>query len=138
VQFVAQLGYDTSLGSRSCSSPNLAAEGVVVSYSTNGGMSWTLLGTINYDADRQPTYVNFDLPPAAQTSATRIQIAQLANTGSSLDVWVRVNLICPMCFCIIHLVFTLSAVMDLTCFPHAYHDPVTPSLFAHICHEFHQ
>jgi hypothetical protein len=71
-----------------CSVPSTAAEGIAIAYSTNGGITFTLMTTIAYSSYRTPTEVTFALPAAAKSSTTRFMVWQPSSSGSSYDVWV--------------------------------------------------
>ena len=72
---------------------NLPAEGVVLECSTNGGGSWTSIGS--YDS---PVYYNWTgvvlpVPLAAQGPATLFRWRQLSSSGANYDHWALDNVI---------------------------------------------
>jgi hypothetical protein len=72
---------------------NLPAEGVVLECSTNGGGSWTGIGS--YDS---PVYYNWTgvvlpVPLAAQGPATLFRWRQLSNDGTNYDHWALDNVV---------------------------------------------
>eukprot|EP00049_Salpingoeca_infusionum_P002869 m.60739 g.60739 ORF g.60739 m.60739 type:complete len:3550 (+) comp11834_c0_seq1:480-11129(+) len=75
-------------GTSSCSSPSSSSEGVVIAYSTNGGLSWTKAEVLPYYSYRTPTYVSVVLTEGMKTQATRFLFWQPAHsTSTNYDVW---------------------------------------------------
>lgn len=60
---------------------------VVLEYSTNNGISWTLITTYNEALYPQFTPIDQAIPAAAQTAATMFRLRQLANQGAGHDNW---------------------------------------------------
>lgn len=67
-------------------------EDVVVEYSINNGVSWTIIQTLQEFAYPNLTPVSIDIPPAAQTASTRFRWRQLANSGVDQDNWTLDNI----------------------------------------------
>ncbi|MCC6937580.1 MAG: gliding motility-associated C-terminal domain-containing protein [Flavobacteriales bacterium] len=64
-----------------------AGEDVIVEYSTNNGINWSGLATLNEDSYPSFTLVDLVIPPVAQTANTMFRIRQLANSGTGQDNW---------------------------------------------------
>lgn len=62
-------------------------EDVVLEYSNNGGLSWTIFKT--YYENQYPVFtsLNIPIPLAAQTAGTRFRWRQLTNSGAGQDNW---------------------------------------------------
>ncbi|XP_050716652.1 reelin-like isoform X2 [Eriocheir sinensis] len=70
------------------------AHGVLVQYSTNGGLTWGLLKEIHFKPHPQPVFVSISLPdfPLALTNATRFRLWQPRHGGVSHHTWALDNL----------------------------------------------
>ncbi len=62
-------------------------EDIVLEYSTNNGLNWTLLST--YDQAGYPAFTPLDvaIPASAQTASTMFRLRQLAHNGAGHDNW---------------------------------------------------
>lgn len=60
---------------------------VVLEYSTNNGINWTLITTYNENAYPGFTHIDATIPAGAQTANTMFRIRQLANQGAGHDNW---------------------------------------------------
>jgi reelin len=85
VQYDIQLGMQNSLAA--CRSPSSRDDGVLVLYSTDGGVRWTVLSLVSYFSYRRQTTVTNFLPEDALTAATRLLWWQPHADGASEDVW---------------------------------------------------
>ena len=71
-----------------CDTSDSTSEGLIVQYSNNAGITWSLLKTIPYyDYRSAPGQVTIVIPAAAKTSATRFKIWQPKNSGKGQDEW---------------------------------------------------
>ena len=87
VNFYIRIGSFSSSSSDTCDMSDSSNEGVIIDYSTNGGITWTTLKTLAYYDYRNPKAVGVALPAGAQTSATRFRWWQPYNSGSRHDEW---------------------------------------------------
>jgi gliding motility-associated-like protein len=62
-------------------------EDVVLEYSTNNGISWTLMATFPENAYPVFTAVDLVLPGAAQAANTMLRVRQIAHSGAGHDNW---------------------------------------------------
>eukprot|EP00045_Choanoeca_perplexa_P018369 m.289284 g.289284 ORF g.289284 m.289284 type:complete len:3539 (+) comp17796_c0_seq1:93-10709(+) len=89
VEFTFAMGQGTT--SSTCNSPSSYTEGLAIGYSTNGGITYTLLASISYSTSYTAGGVEYrvNLPVAAQTSATRLMVRQPSeyNGFKNSDVW---------------------------------------------------
>ena len=83
VQFTVRVGSTIS----GCPQPSDNTENVFLQYSTNGGVTWVLLLTIQYNMSPSLTSYNLTFPSASKTRSTRIRWYQPIANGSDLDVW---------------------------------------------------
>lgn len=85
LKFSVRLG-STRVG---CPRPSNIAESVFVQYSTNGGVTWTLMLTIPYNKPWLSLSQRYSLgfPNASKTPSTRMRWYQPIASGSDLDVW---------------------------------------------------
>ncbi|MFN3874360.1 MAG: hypothetical protein ACK4L7_00410, partial [Flavobacteriales bacterium] len=60
---------------------------VALEYSTNNGISWLPIATLNESAYPEFALVDEPIPPGAQTSGTMFRVRQLANQGAGHDNW---------------------------------------------------
>jgi hypothetical protein len=92
LSFYLQLGYSSSiLGSvaSTCYTPASSAVSVTLSYSTDAGLTYTLLALYQTVVSfAGPTVLTYYLPSEAKSSGTRFHWWQ-PSSGSSIDVWVR-------------------------------------------------
>ena len=72
-------------GSTSCRSPTQTSEGLVVAYSSNGGLDYTYLDSVFYYESR--AQVTLSLPPSARTPATHFMWWQPESSSEGYDVW---------------------------------------------------
>jgi reelin len=118
VTFYIQLGYSSSIAGKtlSCSSPNEIASGVVLAYSNDGGMTYTTLGSFNYNSFQNSSEIVYNISgTAAQTTSTRFMLWQPMNSGTSLDVWVRdVVRGIVYCFSIRCMSFVVVSIYELS------------------------
>ena len=75
------------MGGGSCRYPSTSGEGVTFQYSSNGGITWTVLTSQRYYSSRQTLTVRGQLPSTAQTPSTRFRWLQTSNSGPGYDVW---------------------------------------------------
>uniref|UniRef100_A0A8C6XT10 Reelin n=1 Tax=Naja naja TaxID=35670 RepID=A0A8C6XT10_NAJNA len=68
VQFYVQIGSKTA--GTDCNRPRARNEGLVVQYSNDNGISWTLLRELDFLSFLEPQIVSIELPREAKTSAT--------------------------------------------------------------------
>ncbi|MCI5055570.1 MAG: gliding motility-associated C-terminal domain-containing protein [Flavobacteriales bacterium] len=62
-------------------------EDVVLEYSTDGGITWTIISTYNEAGYPNFTLISEPIPPLAQTNATRFKWRQLSHSGTNTDNW---------------------------------------------------
>lgn len=72
--------------SNSCADAS-PGEDVVLEFSTDGGSTWTIAETFFEDQYPEFTEIDFVVPLAAQTAATRWRWRQLSHSGAGLDLW---------------------------------------------------
>nr|XP_028602411.1 reelin isoform X5 [Podarcis muralis] len=73
--------------------PNSRNQGVLLEYSVNGGITWTLLMDIFYDQFSKPGFVNILLPPGAQEVGTRFRWWQPKHDGLDQSDWAIDNVL---------------------------------------------
>ena len=83
VAFTIRMGSSKS----KCPRPSDNTENVFVQYSTNGGMTWTLLQTIQFNISPSLKSYHLSIPSDAKTASTRVRWYQPIASGSNLDVW---------------------------------------------------
>ena len=82
IQFFIRLGCSDFSPYRDVTAP------VHVQYSTNAGITWYTLRTLNFDTDYGVTqYVVLDVPEAARTNETRVRWRQVSDDGAYLEDW---------------------------------------------------
>lgn len=91
VQYEIQLGMSSF--SSACYSPTLVDEGVLVLYSTDGAVTWTVLRVVPASSYRTATILLDVLPAVARTAATRLAWWQPHADGADRDVWVLDNVV---------------------------------------------
>ncbi|XP_026533029.1 reelin [Notechis scutatus] len=74
-------------------SPNNRNQGVLLEYSMNGGITWTLLMEIFYDQFSKPGFVNIMLPPDAKRVGTRFRWWQPKHEGLDQSDWAIDNVL---------------------------------------------
>lgn len=85
VQYLVRLG--SSRSTSSCRTPSIS-EGIVLSYSVDGGLTWRRLENFFSTGQVDPTRRLVALPPSARTINTRLQWWQPSHTPSTdFDVW---------------------------------------------------
>ena len=89
IQFFIRLGCSDFSPYRDVTAP------VHVQYSTNAGITWYTLRTLNFDTDYGVTqYVVLDVPEAARTNETRVRWRQVSDDGAYLEDW-ALDQVCP-------------------------------------------
>ena len=83
VQFTIRVGSTHS----SCPPPSDNTENVFLQYSANGGITWILLLTVQYNALPSLESYNVTFPSDSKTASTRIRWYQPIASGSDLGVW---------------------------------------------------
>ncbi|XP_039625794.1 reelin isoform X1 [Polypterus senegalus] len=73
--------------------PSNRNQGVLLEYSTNGGISWNMLTEIFYDQYSKPGFLNILLPTAAQTVGVRIRWWQPKHDGLDQNDWAVDNVL---------------------------------------------
>ena len=84
-------------GGAPCEGPDQPNEGVYLEFSTNNGTTWNTIYYFNPDTNNSnggasSPLINwnnfcFNIPPAAQTTSTRIRWFQINTSGSNFDHW---------------------------------------------------
>ncbi|KAJ6666292.1 hypothetical protein lerEdw1_000564 [Lerista edwardsae] len=74
-------------------SPNSRNQGVLLEYSVNGGITWTLLMEIFYDQFSKPGFVNILLPLDAKEVGTRFRWWQPKHDGLDQSDWAIDNVL---------------------------------------------
>ncbi|XP_045618804.2 reelin [Procambarus clarkii] len=106
LQFTLRLGCDSVSGSRSKRSATILEEvngvessvvvgeasrahGILVQYSTNGGITWSLLKEIHFKMQLEPMFVSISLVdfPMSRSNATRFRVWQPRHGGTMTDTW---------------------------------------------------
>lgn len=80
IQYIALIGGEQS--DPQCSVPKSRDQSVIVQYSTNGGIHWHTLHTLDYQEYTHPKRDYIRLPLSARTGSTRIRWWQPLNSGS--------------------------------------------------------
>uniref|UniRef100_A0A8C4RCQ5 Reelin n=1 Tax=Eptatretus burgeri TaxID=7764 RepID=A0A8C4RCQ5_EPTBU len=83
VQFTVHIGGN----SVTCNIPDRREEGVLLQFSTNGGISWRLLIELYYMDYSMPRFVHQELPTAARGPCTRFRWWQPQHSGDNKDQW---------------------------------------------------
>lgn len=65
-----------------------AGEDVVLEYSVNNGLNWSVLNTFGENGCPLFTPIDAAIPVAAETASTMFRVRQLANSGAGQDNWV--------------------------------------------------
>ena len=88
IQFMVRVGSTTSSGLlATCDYSDSTAESVIVQYSTNGGVTWSLIATISYASYRTVRQFSANLPIVAKTASTRFRLVQPRFSGANSDQW---------------------------------------------------
>ncbi|XP_052779173.1 reelin-like isoform X2 [Mya arenaria] len=74
-------------GGADCNGGEHRSHGVIVQYSNNGGVTWTLLDELEGTMYGKPRLVSNDLPPEARTPSTRFRWWQPQHAGKGHDQW---------------------------------------------------
>ncbi|KAL8563520.1 hypothetical protein ACOMHN_064345 [Nucella lapillus] len=74
-------------GNDACRGAERRGESVLLQYSTDGGITWTLLQELHHLEFQQPRFVHLDLPMEAKTGATRFRWWQPEHNGHGHDQW---------------------------------------------------
>ena len=104
-QYATTIQFTFSLGASGCDSAE-SGDDVYLSYSKNGGTTWTLIQAlskilpllwflycfdvvyvIGYNSYRSDTFLNISMPVDARGNGVRFQWAQYSNDGAGRDVW---------------------------------------------------
>ncbi|XP_077972003.1 reelin-like isoform X1 [Styela clava] len=88
-----QIQFYIRIGGGNCKVPTERANGVLLQYSNNGGVTWHLLDELYFNEYLVPKYVHRDIPAEARTKQTRFQWWQPKNEGSDRDEWSITNII---------------------------------------------
>ncbi|XP_059179610.1 reelin-like [Physella acuta] len=83
IQFYIQIGG----GGSKCRGADKRKESVLLRYTTNGGITWTLLDELHHMEHRKPTFVHIELPAASKSPNTQFQWWQPAHSGAGNDQW---------------------------------------------------
>ena len=83
MQFTVRMGSNGP----GCSQPSDNTKNVFVQYSTNGGITWNVLETIQYNISPPLKSYCLPFPLAVKTAPVRIRWYQPIASGSALDVW---------------------------------------------------
>ncbi|XP_078717259.1 LOW QUALITY PROTEIN: reelin [Lampetra fluviatilis] len=85
LQFALRLGCRSELGG--CRAPDAPSEGVLLHYSPNNGVSWTLLAQYRPPDYREPRIVTVELPAGARRYGVQFRWWQPRHSGAGRDVW---------------------------------------------------
>uniref|UniRef100_A0A673MNI9 Reelin n=1 Tax=Sinocyclocheilus rhinocerous TaxID=307959 RepID=A0A673MNI9_9TELE len=111
LQFTLRLGSRST--SSSCPAPDQPGEGVLLHYSSDNGITWTLLQHYAYQGFHEPRIVSVELPPGARKFGVQFRWWQPYHSGRGQDVWALDEIsITSILFNIISLDF--SNVLDVT------------------------
>ncbi|XP_062860161.1 reelin [Trichomycterus rosablanca] len=83
------LQFTLRLGSRSstCPGPDRPGEGILLHYTSDNGINWTLLQHYSYQGFHEPRIVSVELPPSAQKFGVQFRWWQPYHSGHGKDVW---------------------------------------------------
>ncbi|PWL30359.1 MAG: hypothetical protein DCO96_05095, partial [Fluviicola sp. XM-24bin1] len=86
------MAYATQGGAAPCEGPDLPNEGVTLQYSTDGGVTWTVIQYWDPNGGYDPTMTSWNnysipIPPGAQTPGTQFQWIQNNSSGTCCDNW---------------------------------------------------
>uniref|UniRef100_A0A671L3B4 Reelin n=1 Tax=Sinocyclocheilus anshuiensis TaxID=1608454 RepID=A0A671L3B4_9TELE len=111
LQFTLRLGSRST--SSSCPAPDQPGEGVLLHYSSDNGITWTLLQHYAYQGFHEPRIVSVELPPGARKFGVQFRWWQPYHSGHGQDVWALDEIsMTSILFNIISLDF--SNVLDVT------------------------
>ncbi|XP_057204020.1 reelin isoform X1 [Triplophysa rosa] len=111
LQFTLRLGSRSILSS--CPAPDQPGEGVLLHYSSDNGITWTLLQHYAYQGFHEPRIVSVELPPGARKFGVQFRWWQPYHSGRGQDVWALDEIsMTSVLFNIISLDF--SNVLDVT------------------------
>uniref|UniRef100_A0A3Q3J4K3 Reelin n=1 Tax=Monopterus albus TaxID=43700 RepID=A0A3Q3J4K3_MONAL len=85
LQFTLRLGSRSTLSS--CPAPDQPGEGVLLHYSSDNGITWTLLQHYAYQGFHEPRIVSVELPPGARRFGVQFRWWQPYHSGRGHDVW---------------------------------------------------
>uniref|UniRef100_A0A3B3X817 Reelin n=1 Tax=Poecilia mexicana TaxID=48701 RepID=A0A3B3X817_9TELE len=85
LQFTLRLGSRSILSS--CPAPDQPGEGVLLHYSSDNGITWTLLRHYAYQGFHEPRIVSVELPSGARKFGIQFRWWQPYHSGRSRDVW---------------------------------------------------
>ncbi|KAK3548866.1 hypothetical protein QTP70_021275 [Hemibagrus guttatus] len=85
LQFTLRLGSRSTLSS--CPAPDQPGEGLLLHYSSDNGITWSLLQHYSYEGFHEPRIVSVELPPGAQKFGVQFRWWQPHHSGSGQDVW---------------------------------------------------
>ncbi|KAJ8391092.1 hypothetical protein AAFF_G00097130 [Aldrovandia affinis] len=85
LQFTLRLGSRSTLSS--CPAPDQPGEGVLLHYSSDNGITWTLLQHYSYQGFHEPRIVSVELPPGARKFGVQFRWWQPYHSGRGQDVW---------------------------------------------------
>ncbi|KAL5013759.1 hypothetical protein ScPMuIL_008029 [Solemya velum] len=83
IQFHIRIGGDDP----TCSGGDKRTEGVLLQYSTDGGITWNLLEELMHDQYHRPKFVHVDLPDKAKAASTQFRWWQPSHSGEGHDQW---------------------------------------------------
>lgn len=82
-----QIQFYIRIGGGNCGMPSNRANGVLLQYSIDGGVTWHMLDELYYQDYRVPTYIHRDIPRHAMTKQTMFRWWQPRNGGVYHDQW---------------------------------------------------
>ncbi|KAI4895212.1 hypothetical protein NFI96_018500 [Prochilodus magdalenae] len=85
IQFTLRLGSRSTLSS--CPAPDQPGEGLLLHYSSDNGITWTLLQHYSYQGFHEPRIVSVELPPGARKFGVQFRWWQPYHSGRGQDVW---------------------------------------------------
>uniref|UniRef100_A0AAR2KU63 Reelin n=1 Tax=Pygocentrus nattereri TaxID=42514 RepID=A0AAR2KU63_PYGNA len=85
LQFTLRLGSRSTLSS--CPAPDQPGEGLLLHYSSDNGITWTLLQHYPYQGFHEPRIVSVELPPGARNFGVQFRWWQPYHSGRGQDVW---------------------------------------------------
>ncbi|KAF3855008.1 hypothetical protein F7725_023063 [Dissostichus mawsoni] len=85
LQFTLRLGSRSTLSS--CPAPDQPGEGVLLHFSSDNGITWTLLQHYPYQGFHEPRIVSVELPAGARKFGIQFRWWQPYHSGRSHDVW---------------------------------------------------
>ncbi|XP_023681705.2 reelin isoform X1 [Paramormyrops kingsleyae] len=85
LQFTLRLGSRSALSS--CPAPDQPGEGVLLHYSSDNGITWTLLQHYAYQGFHEPRIISVEMPPGARKFGVQFRWWQPYHSGRGQDVW---------------------------------------------------